>query len=128
MSGYKQIITIIVVISIIIISDFILENYTKKSVDNMIKKLNEIDVAVENEDKIANEKSKELLDEWNEKEKFFNCYIEHNEIEKISDKMNLIKKQVKIESFQDARQSITETEYMLKHIKSKQEINIENLF
>ena len=128
MSSFKQIIAIGIIVIIIIITDIILANYTKTNVNDMKEKLKNIDLSLENEDKQAEKEAKELLEKWNKSEKIFNCYIEHSEIEKISDKVNLIEKQIKIESFQDARQAITETQYLLKHIEDKQKFLVENLF
>ena len=128
MSGFKQIITIIVIIIIIITLDFILEKYTKNAVNTMSEILKEIDELVAKEDVEANDKSKQLLDKWDKFQKLLSCYIEHDEIEKVGDKINLLEKQVRIENYTDARHSITETEFLLKHIEDKQTFTIENFF
>ena len=128
MSGFKQIISIIIIVIIIIILDFILEGYTKHAVNTMTDTLKEIDELIAKEDNKSKDKSKELVKKWDDLQQLLTCYIEHDEIEKVGDKVALLEKQVKIENYTDARQSITETEFLLKHIEDKQSFSIENFF
>ena len=140
MNKFKPIIVIFIIVVIIIILDIISNNYTDKSIEDISQKLNTLDFLLEEMNKIdktANDlslqedienNSKDMVNIWKKRQKILNCYIEHNEIEKISDKIHLIEKQIRIDSLEDARQSITEAEYTLEHLKEKQKLSLVNLF
>lgn len=127
MSNFKQLITIAIVISIIIVADIIIENYTKKIIDDVYVKLDKIDELLAN-DEDAKKEAKELASKWEEIEKIMSCYTEHDEIEKIGNSIFKLKKQVELEVKDDARQSITEAKFLFDHIEEKQKLNIENFF
>ena len=142
MGSFKPMIISVVIILIIVVLDIVFNNYTDLSIEEMSGKLDEIDMMLDEVDKNGEDvksieniseidiekKSKEMVDKWIEKQKFLNCYIEHNEIEKVSDKIHLIDKQIKIEDYEDARQAITEVKFSLEHLMEKQKTNIENFF
>jgi len=142
MEKLKPIIIIFIIVIIIIILDIVFNNYTDNSIEDISYKLNEIDLMLEGIDKNkindtlkeeisqkeVEKKAEDMVDNWQNRQKKLNCYIEHNEIEKISDKMHLIEKQIEINAMEDARQSITEAKYILEHLKEKQKLSIINLF
>ena len=78
--------------------------------------------------KIPEEKARDLLKDWEEKEEILSYYLEHDEIEKIGNDISLIEKQSEIEDIDDARQTITEVKFLFNHIENKQILNIENFF
>ena len=78
--------------------------------------------------KIPEKKARDLLKDWEEKEVILSYYLEHDEIEKIGNDINLIEKQIEIEDIDDARQTITEVKFLFNHIENKQLLNIENFF
>lgn len=127
MSSLKKVIAIIIIIIIVIISDIILANNTKKSVNNMISLLNEINSSLENQN-INKDDIKKINDKWKEIEKVVSCYIDHDEIEKISKEIKILKRQIEIGEYNDAKQSVTELEFLFNHIENKQTLNIENFF
>lgn len=127
MSSLKKVIAIIIIIIIVIISDIILANNTKKYVNNMMSLLNDIDYSLENE--TINKKNIEKIEnKWKNIEKVISCYIDHDEVEKISKEIVMLKRQVEIDEYDDAKQSVTELEFLFNHIENKQSLNIENFF
>ena len=78
--------------------------------------------------KIPEEKARDLLKDWEEKEEILSYYLEHDEIEKIGNDISLIEKQIEIEDIDHARQTITEVKFLFNHIENKQILNIENFF
>lgn len=141
MGKFKQLIAIIIIVIVIIILDFILEKNTNNVINIMNEKLTVVDEMLEEIDS-TEEKSKdvsnisekdikkatsEMVEEWSKKEKILTCYIEHDEIEKINDKIKLVKKQVKIENPVDARQAIEEAKFLLEHLKEKEKVTLENI-
>lgn len=124
---FKPIFLAIIIIIFVLILDFITVNNTKKIVEFMNNSLNDIDEKLA-QDENPDMEAKNLLTEWEKNEKILSYYLEHDEIEKIGNNINLIKKQIEIRDYDDARQSITETKFLFDHIEEKQKLNIENFF
>ena len=133
MENFKQVIAIIIIIIVIIIADIILEKNTNSTIEIVSEKLELVDEKVEkfesdNVSKLELKKEvNKMVDIWKEKQKILTYYIEHDEIEKISDKIELIRKQIEIEEFGDARQAIEETKFLLDHLKEKEKLNLRNI-
>ncbi|MGN1298613.1 MAG: DUF4363 family protein [Candidatus Scatovivens sp.] len=128
MKMFKQTIIIIIVIVFVILLDIITNNITKKSIENISKKLDEIEDYIESDSKKSNEEAKKINDDWKKLEDKLSFYLEHDELEKVSININLLKKQIQIEEFEDAKESITEVKYLLKHIEEKQKLKVKNIF
>ena len=127
MSNIKQIIAIIIIISIIIIVDIIVGNNTKMIFIQMNEKLENVDDMIANNEE-ASDEIDEIVTEWEEKEKILSYYMEHDELEKIGSKIFLIQKQVSIGCLDDARENISEVQFLFENIAQKQSLNLENFF
>lgn len=133
MKEYKTIWAILIIIIIIIIFDIILDNNTNKNFDNINEKLSKIDEILDENENLINQsevqnQAEDMLKTWNEMTQNLSFYIEHDEIEKISDRVNLIKKQIEIEEYKESRQAITEAQFLINHVKEKQQLNLKNIF
>lgn len=138
MKRYKQLIFALFIIIIIVILDIILENNSNsmlKKIDEKLAKLDEMieKIAKNDEEEVklgddVNDYSKQIVENWKNNQKFLACYIEHDEIEKVGDKIELIKKQINIDEVGDCRQAISETRFLLKHLMEKQKFSLENIF
>ena len=137
----KKIIGIVVIIICVLALDYIAENHTNKTISeitDMLIKLNEEigDYKKDDDMKLDDDKkakklikmSNEILKTWREKDKVLSFYIEHDEIEKVSDKMNSFNKQIKTQNYNDAVVAIVETEFLLGHITEKQSLKLKNIF
>lgn len=127
MKVFKQIIIIISLIVIIIIADILTNNMTKSYIQKIKEKLENIEYLIEGKKDLGNS-AEELKNRWKEYEEKLSYFLEHDEIEKVSLNINLINKQVNIEKFEDALETIAETKYLLDHIKEKNELKINNIF
>lgn len=125
--NYKPILLASIIVIFVIILDFITVNNTKKIIGNMNEKLDKIDNLL-SDNKSAVDSANDLLENWEKSYKLMSYYLEHDEIEKIGNNINLIQKQIEIEDYDDARQSITETKFLFDHLEEKQILNIENFF
>jgi predicted MPP superfamily phosphohydrolase len=152
MLKYKQLIFSIIIIIIILILNIISEKITMNDIEQINEKLDSLDkeiseillddneqTSVEEENLDSNkqnneiqksieEKSKSITEKWKKFHKILALYIEHDEIEKVAIKISLIQKQVEIENFGDARQAISEAQFLLEHLKEKQKVSLENIF
>ena len=136
----KKIWIVVIVIFFVVFLDFITENYTNKVVKQISKNLKEINKEIEEDFKDGNflineeEKQKikkdgnELLKLWRKQDKILSFYIEHDEIEKVSDKINLLNKQLELYNYLDGMDTIVEVEFLLIHLSEKQTLNLKNIF
>ena len=128
---YRHLIFAIAIVIIIIILDIIFENYSK----SIIKKVNvNIDkIYKEFEENNYNENKLEKLaknskNEWEKKEKFLSCFIEHDEFEKINIKLNILYIKIKNKNWVDAKADVIEIKKLVEYLKGKYELSIQNLF
>ena len=136
----KKILIIIIVIFFVISLDFMTENYTNKVVNEVNKELEIVNKKIEegyvdnefvlgkNIEKDIRKISKKVLEKWRKQDNILSFYIEHDEIEKVSDKIILLNKQIEIANYTDAINSIDEAEFLLKHITEKQSLTWKNIF
>ena len=136
----KKIWGIILVIILVVSLDFMTEKHTTDTVNDINSKLKKLNHDIE-ENYIDSEfvvddttsknlikSSKEILELWREKDKMLSFYIEHDEVEKVSQKINSFNKQIETNNYTDAVVSIIETEFLLGHITEKQSLNLKNIF
>ncbi len=136
----KKILIIIIVVFFVISLDFMTENYTNKVVNEVNQELEIVNKKIEegyvdnefvlgkNIEKDIRKISKKVLEKWRKQDNILSFYIEHDEIEKVSDKINLLNKQIEIANYTDAISSINEAEFLLKHITEKQSLTWKNIF
>ena len=136
----KKILIIIIVIFFVISLDFMTENYTNKVVNEVNQELEIVNKKIEegyvdnefvlgkNIEKDIRKISKKVLEKWRKQDNILSFYIEHDELEKVSDKINLLNKQIEISNYTDAISSINEIEFLLKHITEKQSLTWKNIF
>ena len=125
---YKtEIIMIIVIFSII----SILEVFTCKNTENVLKiMVNALDelkqeIINQNNDK---EKIKKIEEYWNKEMKTLALYIEHDELEKVTNVISRLKGNVNNNQNGDSLENIEEIKFLLVHIKNKGVLSIQNVF
>ena len=136
----RKVFGIIAIIIFVVILDFMTERYTNNTVDEITEKLTilneKVDKYIDNSKFYMDNKnseeiikiSNELLENWREKDNVLSFYIEHDELEKISNKINSFNKQVETSNYNDAIVSLIETEFLLNHITQKQNLSLKNIF
>lgn len=137
----KEIVIVIIIIILIIGTHSISQSYTQKSVSLMTEKLNEIEEIAKklDEDDKQNidspEKKEELSQkisdirtEWQKINKNMAVYIEHDELEKVNTSLILMDGYLSMEDYSQGVPELENCEYILRHIKDKQSLQIINLF
>lgn len=128
---YKEIvISIIIVISIFILNN-VTENYTKDSLEIMIKNFSEIKEELFKEEKsteILSKKLENLMDDWNKRNEELAYYIEHDELEKVETEIALIEGQSESELYDEICPELEKCIFILEHIEDKTALNIKNIF
>ncbi len=126
----EEIITLII-IAIIIISNAVSQNYTRKCISEMDSRLSEIKNATLRKEKTNDEllnDLKDLYDDWEEKNESLSYYIEHDELEKVNTQIIATKGYYEADLEDDAVPELEKGIYILEHIKEKQSFNLKNIF
>ena len=130
---YKTLIFAISILIIIIILDIIFENYSKNAIEKINSNIDKIgkafEIEGENYDKEELEKlSEKARNEWRKREDILSCFIEHDEVEKINIKLDVLYTQVKNEVWMDAKSTVSEVKRLVKYLEGKYELSIQNIF
>ena len=131
---YRHIIGAIIILSIIIVLNIILENYTNKTMEKVNGDLNKIyeelkDNKEENIDiQKIKDNSKYAIEEWEKNEKILDHFMEHDDVGKINVKLNQIDTQIETDMLEDAQASTNEAIILINYLISKHKLSLENLF
>ncbi len=127
----REILICIIIVSIIISLDVIMQNYTKKSTDEVIgqlEKLNE-DIKLQKLSQTElKEQSIKIKEMWQEKNSTLAYYIEHNELEKVETDITSIISYIETGEYNLALDKIEVNIFILKHIKDKYQLSLANIF
>lgn len=122
----REIITIIVILCLILVGNYITENYTDYATEMMINLLNEISV---NGDNAANKsKIEEINKKWREVQKRMAYYLEHDELEKVENDLKAIESAIALDEMDEGAIYINQCKFVLQHIQEKYEFNLQNIF
>lgn len=132
----KESIICIVIIVVIVVGNFVTQNYTTKLVDVMENKMQELEkILLEREEKDsekvkeqAKTKLEEIHEEWGNRRKKLSFYIEHDEIEKVETNLSDLNHLVEEEEYTEVVKQLDESVFLLKHIEKKYAFSLENIF
>lgn len=126
---YKELAISIILIILILIGDFITQNYTKKCVETLT---NELETLKQNlskqESEEAIKKAEEISKKWEEMHNKLAYYIEHDELEKVETDFTACKSFTQTENYDLAINEIEKTIFVLDHITDKYSFNLVNIF
>jgi len=126
---YKEIITIIIIILMIFIGDFVTQRFTKNSVNSLTNELNILkERLIEKSFDKANEQAEKIqlgIDEVHHK---LSYYLEHDEIEKIETNFIACKSLTQTGDYSSAIEELEKTIFVLNHITDKYSFNLDNIF
>ena len=125
----KEIIIIIVVISLVVGLDIITNNYTKDTINiisNELSILREY-ILEENKEK-AIEKMELIKEEWKNRNKILAYYIEHDELEKVETELTGLEADLCVEEYKHCIAELDTTVFILEHIQEKEEIHFRSIF
>ncbi len=125
---FKQIIIIIFVLVLVISLDIITRKITKEAIENIKEELSILEKNIKTGSDGIIEETEQLDKKWKSIEDKLSFYLEHNELEKISIKIKLLKKEIEIDELNDAKETIMEINYSLEHVEEKQNLKIKNIF
>lgn len=125
----KEVIIVIVILIIV----FATEYATSKNLDNAVEWMTNGIVSIEN--KINEKKESEAQDEfyelknkWKGTSEQLALFVEHNELEKVSNDVVIIESNFESDETEKALENITELKFMLEHIQEKNKLKLKNIF
>lgn len=127
---WRDIVFCVIIIIVIVVLDFFIQDYIKNSVEEMTVKLDNLKQEVSNkeEDKINEVDTKEITEAWEERYKILASVIEHDELEKVEKNLTGIYSALESNELSEAISELDESMFILRHIKDKYSFKIENVF
>lgn len=138
----KEFILVISIIVIVIILEITTNHISEESVnfilleaEDVVKELEEIK-NLDEDTILIDEKRKEelnfnikkLKEDWMEKQEKLALYVEHDELEKVTENLILIEENTRNNQYAQALQYVREFEYWLNHFKEKDKLVLKNIF
>ena len=132
----KELIICIIIFILIIVTNIITQNYTKKCVSIMNQKLDilkETSLAAEKEDSknLSNDvktKIRDIENTWHECQEKLAYYIEHDELEKVKTQIFTMKGFGEIGRYDEILPELEKCVFILEHIQDKTRLNVKNIF
>ena len=126
---HKELIICIILVTLIIIGDWIIQNYTKNTINNITGELETLKQCLfEKSNKNINEQIDRIDNKWNKFHDKLACYIEHDELEKVETNFTACKSLAKTEEYEQAISELEKTVYVLEHITDKYSFDLVNIF
>lgn len=126
---FKETVICIIIIIAIFSLDIFTQEYTKNTMNEIVKVLVDLKDEILKEDKKEIEiRIQKLDDKWNEKHDKLAYYIEHDELEKVDTAIVTMKSYVQTEDYSSAIAELEEGKFVLEHIQKKNAFNLENIF
>lgn len=126
---YKEIIIIIVAITLVVSLDIVTNNYTKETVNIMREKLSVLREYIfeENKEK-SDQQIPDIENEWDERYKILAFYLEHDELEKVNTELTSLKAFLNMEEYSECMNSLDKCVFILEHIQEKEETSLKSVF
>ena len=127
----KELIICILIIGIILIGNYVTGIYEDESVNEINKNLEEIKMELEKQEKeesLIGKKIENLDKNWNEVYTKLAYFIEHDELEKVETSIVILTSFCKTKEYEKAISEIDKSTFVLKHIKEKDKLRLENIF
>lgn len=126
---YKEIIIIIVAITLVVSLDIVTNNYTKETVEIMRGKLSILREYIFEENKEESDlQIPDIEKEWDERYKILAFYLEHDELEKVNTELTSIKAFLDMEEYSECMNSLDKCVFILEHIQEKEETSLKSVF
>lgn len=125
----KELIICIVLVISIVSLDIYTQNLTEKTVSEISADFNSLKQTILSQDKEQMQNKAENIDKnWEEKNEKLAYFIEHDELEKVSNSIVEMKSHIETETFTDAIAELEEGIFVLQHIQERNAFNLKNIF
>lgn len=125
----KNVIISICIFIVMIIAIFFSLNYLNKTCENLMKQCDELEEIISKETwDNSYEKSMELLKDLQDKHNILSMFINHQEIDNMTNELYKFTQYVKGKNKDEALASIHVVKFYIEHIEDLQKVNIQNIF
>lgn len=128
----KEYVVLVIIFILLITFDILSRSYTEKSIEFLNSEVDEIIKISLYEENFDNNKILKKIEkfekDWKKRQEIMSYYAEHNELEKVSVAINLMKSKIEVNKVEDAYENMVEIKYRIEHIKEKQEFKLNNIF
>ena len=126
---HKELIICIILVILIVIGDWVTQNYTKNTVNYITGELENLkqNLLEKSDDKVDEDINK-IDDKWKEVYDKLAYYIEHDELEKVETNFTACKSLAKSGEYEQAISELEKTVFVLDHITDKYSFNFVNIF
>ena len=126
---HKELIICIILVILIVIGDWVTQNYTKNTVNYITGELENLkqNLLEKSDDKVDEDINK-IDDTWKEVYDKLAYYIEHDELEKVETNFTACKSLAKSGEYEQAISELEKTVFVLDHITDKYSFNWVNIF
>lgn len=120
---------IIVILMIVFYIDYITSKNLKEAVNWMRDGIISIENKIkENTETEAQQEFYDLEGRWKEESEQLALFVEHNELEKVSNDIVIIRSNFETNETDKVFENIAELKFMLEHIEEKNQIKLKNIF
>ena len=129
----KESIICLSIVIVIFLGNYMTQNYTIESIDEIENKLNNIRIKLEsnkeqiNQEEIEND-TNEVKEEWRERYEKLAYFIEHDELEKVETNITGIRGEIEYEDYGEVISKIDQTIFIMNHIEDKYAFTLQNIF
>lgn len=127
----KEIVISIIIVFLVVISDFFTSNITDNRINNMNYSLNKMKENIINNESRDNKlilEAENIKRKWEDDNNILSYYIEHEELEKVGTEISSLYNYVESNDINQALDSITRLEFILDHISKKYDFELNNFF
>ena len=122
-----------VIVAVILVFVFFMEHITSKNLNNSVKWMKDGIMSIENklEENRETEAQNEFLElkgKWEGEQEKLAFFVEHEELEKVSNDMVIIESNFEQNEADEIDENITDLKFMLDHIEEKNQLNLKNIF
>lgn len=124
----KETVICIIIVICIVSLDMYTQNFTKNTVSEMNTELDLLEDGIfKNNENVVKEYIDKLENLWHEKNNCMAYYIEHDELEKVSNAIVTMKSYWQNDDYSSAISKIEEGKFILNHIQEKMSFNLKNI-
>ena len=129
MENWQRILVIFSIFIFVIILDLFCYFKTDNIVNNFQKNLSDVETLIyKKELEKCKTSFNSISEKWKQYEKNLSFFVEHDEIEKVSTKIAIIKENIENNELNNALEDIVEAKYLLEHINDKYNLSLKNIF
>lgn len=129
MGFLREYFIIAIILGIVFLTDFVTSKNLGDSVQWMKNEIGTIEEKMnENKEPEAQEGFYQIEQNWKEKSDKLALFVEHNELEKVSNNIVLIQSNFETNETDKVLENIAELKFMLEHIEEKNQLKLKNVF